>query len=397
MSRKSFIKLPAHERVPVFAMPRATADDVAEALEGIHATVETFKTNVDARISQLEQAGRDENARAALAQLGGVGGDILTPSDRAEREAFAKFGRSGIRAAMSTDSNPDGGYLVPQTIEREIARLARDATPLRRLASVVTIEGGSYVKTVSLNGPTATWVGERETRNQSPGMNLSQLEFPIHELEAMPAVTQRLLDDANVDVAAELTGEIVTAFAEMEDDAFVKGDGNKKPRGFLEYTTVANASWAWGKVGFFKSGVASALTDETHNGLDALNTMFYGLKASYRANSSWLMNSDTASLVSKLKDAEDRYYWQPSVQLDMPPTLFGRPVEIDERMPGIDSNTFPIALADWRRAYVVVDRIGTRVLRDPYSSKPYVLFYTTKRVGGGVQDFAAIKLLKIAA
>lgn len=394
MSRK-FINLPAYERVPVFATPRATAEDVTDALDGILTKIEEFKTATDGRIGVLENAQREANTRAAIAELGG--GANFTLEDKNDREAFAKFGRSGIRAAMSTDSNPDGGYLVPRTVEKEIYRLARDATPMRSLARVVTTDTSSYIKTVSLNGPTATWVGEKEARNQTPGMNLAQLEYPVMELTAMPAVTQALLDDASTDVATELAIEIATAFAEKEDASFVTGDGNKKPRGFLEYTKVANASYAWGKIGYTKSGVASALFDNNHNGTDALYDLYYSLKAPYRANAAWLMNSSSANVVSKLKDGDENYLWQPSIQLGQPPTLLGRPVYIDENMPAIEANSFPIAFADWQRAYLIVDRIGIRVLRDPYSSKPYVLFYSTKRVGGGVQDFNALKLLKIEA
>jgi HK97 family phage major capsid protein len=394
MSRK-LIRLPAHERAPVFAAPRATADDVTDALDSVLSKIEEFKTSTDERIGRLENAEREANARAAMAELGG--GANTTLEDKNDREAFAKFGRSGVRAAMSTDSNPDGGYLVPRTVEKEIYRLARDATPMRSLARVVTTNTSSYIKTVSLNGPTATWVSEKEARNQTPGMNLAQLEFPVMELQAMPAVTQTLLDDASTDVAAELAIEIATAFAEKEDHSFVSGDGNKKPRGFLEYTKVANASYAWGKIGYTKSNVASALFDGSNNGTDALYDLYYSLKAPYRANASWLMNSSTANVVSKLKDGDDNYLWQPSIQLGTPPTLLGRPVYIDENMPAIEANSFPIAFADWQRAYLIVDRIGVRVLRDPYSAKPYVLFYSTKRVGGGVQDFAALKLLKIEA
>lgn len=394
MKRK--IKIPAQDRAPIFAAPRATAEDVVEALESIQETVETFKTDADKRIAQLEQAGREESVRAALAERGGIGGEFPSATDRAEREAFAAFGR-GVRNAMSTDSNPDGGYLVPRTVEAEISRLARDVTPMRSLARVVTATSSAYVKTVSLNGPNARWVGEKESRNQTDGMKLSELEFPVHELQAMPAVTQTLIDDARSDVAGELSLEIATAFTEMENTAFVLGDGVRKPRGFLAYGAVANASWAWGKIGFFKSGVAAALTDGANNGIDALYGIYYGLKAAYRANAVWLMNSQTALVVSKLKDENENYLWQPSIQLGQPPTLLGRPVVIDENMPGIEADSTPIAFGDFQRGYLIVDRVGIRVLRDPYSTKPYVLFYTTKRVGGGVQDFAAIKLLKIAS
>lgn len=384
-------------RPQIFNAPRpATPDDLHAAIQGLNERVEDFGNSIDKRISALEAEGR-ERARADQTVISPGTSDILSASDRSERDAFAKFGRTGVRAAMETGSNPDGGYLVPRTVEREISRIARDATPMRSLARVVTTDTSSYTKCVSLNGPTATWVGEKEARNQSPGMKLSELEFPVWELQAMPAVTQTLLDDAFADVAAELSLEIATAFSEMEDTSFVLGDGIKKPKGFLAYPKVADAAWAWGKLGYRASGVAAALFDETHNGVDALYDLYYSLKAPYRANASWVMNSSTANTVSKLKDENENYLWQPSIQLGQPATLLGRPVVIDENMPATEADAFPIAFGDFERGYLIVDRIGVRVLRDPYSTKPYVLFYTTKRVGGGVQDYAAIKLLKIAS
>lgn len=389
------ISLPARPRAPVFA--NAGPADVRAAVEVLTGTVETFRNQFDGRLATLENHIRDDNTRSALAALGDLSsGGMLSSNERAEREAFAQFGR-GIRAAMSTDSNPDGGYLVPETVEQAIARIARDATPMRSLARVVTASSGTYVKTASLNGANVRWVGEKESRSQTNGMNLAELEFVVHEMQAMPAVTQKLIDDSRVDIATELSLEIATAFTEAENATFVIGDGVKKPRGFLAYDTVANASWAWGKLGYFKSGVAAALFDSSNNGVDALYSVYYGLKASYRANAVWMMNSQTALVVSQLKDDNENYLWQPSIQLGMPPTLLGRPVVIDENMPAIEAGEHPIAFGDFQRGYLIVDRLGIRVLRDPYSTKPYVLFYTTKRVGGGVQDFQAIKLLRIAA
>ncbi|NJL73327.1 MAG: phage major capsid protein [Candidatus Competibacteraceae bacterium] len=166
-------------------------------------------------------------------------------------------------------------------------------------------------------------------------------------------------------------------------------------RGFLTHTTVANASWAWGKLGFVVSGNGTGFA--TSSPTDCLYDLFYGLRAEYRANSTWLMSSATANVVSKFKDGEGRHVWQPSLQEGRPPTLIGRPVVIVEDMPPVGAGNFPIAFGDFRRGYTIVDRQGVRVLRDPYSAKPHVLFYTTKRVGGDVTDFAAIKLLKIAA
>ncbi|MCB1474083.1 MAG: phage major capsid protein, partial [Rhodobiaceae bacterium] len=211
---------------------------------------------------------------------------------------------------------------------------------------------------------------------------------------AMPAATQTLLDDTAVDIDAWIAQEVETAFAEQEGTAFVTGDGNKKPTGFLDYTQVAEASWSWGNVGYLATGVDGdfAATDPA----DKLVDLVFALKAGYRGNAHFVMNRKTQGEIRKIKDADGNYLWQPGHQAGVPPTLMGFPVAEAEDMPDIGSAATPIAFGDFQRGYLVVDRIGTRILRDPYSAKPYVLFYTTRRVGGGVQDFGAIKLLKFS-
>lgn len=377
---------------------------VAEVTAAVNAVTEAFagfKAANEKRVGELEGELKDMNARFALARRSG-GGSIdgaFSAEELNQRETFAQFcrGKLGVHAAMTTDSNPDGGYLVPEQVERGIGRLAIDLSPMRRLARVVTTTTGVYKKIVSLNGVVGSWTTEKAARPETQGMRLSELSFPVSELTAMPAVSQTLLDDADVDLAGDLSFEIAQAFQQLEGAAFIAGDGANKPRGILAQTLVANSSYAWGKVGFLTSGVSAALSDASHNGIDRLNSLLFTLKAEYRRNATWLMNSTTASVISQLKDGNDNYLWQPPVQLGMPATLYGRPVELCEDMPDIGADKFPIAIGDWQRAYLIVDRIGIRLLRDPYSSKPYVLFYTTKRVGGGVQDFGAYKLLKIAA
>ena len=211
----------------------------------------------------------------------------------------------------------------------------------------------------------------------------------------MPAATAALLDDAVVDLDQWISGEVEAAFAEQEGAAFVTGDGANKPRGFLDYTQVADASWAWGKLGYVPTGVSGALPAEDPS--DVLIDTIYALKAGYRQNASWVMNRKTQASIRKLKDGDGNYMWQPPASPGSRAMLMGFPLVEAEDMPDIAADATPIAFGDFRRGYMVVDRTGVRVLRDPYSEKPYVLFYTTKRVGGGVQDFDAIKLLKFAA
>ena len=211
----------------------------------------------------------------------------------------------------------------------------------------------------------------------------------------MPAATSSLFDDSAVNIDEWLAEEVRLAFAEQEGTAFVTGDGTNKPKGFLAYTKVDNASWTWGDIGFVKTGIDAAFPASDPG--DALIDLMYAVKSGYRANAHFVMNRATQSVVRKLKDGDGTYLWQPAATPGDAPILMGFPVAESEDMPDIASNSYSIAFGDFSRGYLIVDRVGIRVLRDPYSAKPYVLFYTTKRVGGGVQDFEAIKLLKFGA
>jgi HK97 family phage major capsid protein len=212
------------------------------------------------------------------------------------------------------------------------------------------------------------------------------------ELYAMPAATQVLLDDAQVDTEAWLASEVQTVFAEQESTAFVTGNGTNKPKGFLSYTNVADGSFSWGNIGYVATGVSAGFA--ASNPADNLLDLAYAPKQAYRANGSWVMNRKTESTIRKFKDTTRNYIWQPGTVAGAPATLFGYPVVESEDMPDIAANSYSVAFGDFARGYLIVDRAGIRVLRDPFTAKPYILFYTTKRVGGGVQNFEAIKLLK---
>jgi HK97 family phage major capsid protein len=238
-------------------------------------------------------------------------------------------------------------------------------------------------------------VAETASRPQTASQTIDAVSFPTAELYAMPAATAAFLDDAAVDVGQWIADEVNAAFAAQEGTAIVSGDGSNKPTGFLHYTAVADADWSWGNLGYVATGVSGALPASTPS--DILVDLVYALKAGYRQNGSWVMNRKTQGALRKLKDADDNYLWQPAAAPDGRATLMGFPLVEAEDMPDIAAGSTSIAFGDFRRGYLVVDRTGVNVLRDPFSAKPYVLFYTTKRVGGGVQDFAAIKLLKFAA
>lgn len=394
--------------------------DLKDAFGEFMTTFEAFKESNDEKLSQLE--GRmgadtvtsdkverishalDEQKRAldnlTLKKIRPVLGRDGRAMPSEHKSAFDAYMRSGddrqLRAldtkAMSYGSGQDGGYLVPAETETEIGKRLSALSPIRSIASVRQVSSAVLKKPFSVSGPAVGWVAETAARPQTDTATLAELQFPTMELYAMPAATASLLEDAVVDLDQWISSEVEAAFAEQEGAAFISGDGTAKPKGFLSYTTVAEASWAWGKIGYTVTGVAGALP--ASNPSDILIDTVYSLKAGYRQNANWVMNRKTQAAIRKLKDADGNYLWQPPSAVGQRALLMGFPLVEAEDMPDIDDDATPLAFGDFGRGYLVVDRAGVRVLRDPYSAKPYVLFYTTKRVGGGVQDFDAIKLLK---
>ena len=323
-----------------------------------------------------------------------------TGASLAHKSAFDSYVRKGEpgalrdleRKALSVGSDPDGGYLVPEETERTVNRALRDISPIRAIAGIRQVSGSVYKRPFSISGPVTGWVAETASRTQTTAPTLDELSFPTTELYAMPAATSSLLDDSAVNIDEWLAEEVRVAFAEQEGTAFVSGNGTNKPKGFLAYTTVANASWSWGNLGHILTGTDGAFP--ASDPADKLIDLIYALKAGYRANAHFVMNRATQAVIRKMKDADDNYLWQPSGAPGEAPTLMGYPIAESEDMPNMAADSLSVAFGDFRRGYLIVDRVGIRVLRDPYSAKPYVLFYTTKRVGGGVADFEAIKLLK---
>jgi HK97 family phage major capsid protein len=221
---------------------------------------------------------------------------------------------------------------------------------------------------------------------------LAELQFPTMELYAMPAATQALLDDSIVNLDQWVAQEVETVFAEQETDAFLNGDGVTRPKGILAYTKVAQNAWTWGNTGYIATGVAGAFA--ATNPTDKLVDLIYATKAGYRQNARFMISRNTQAQIRKFKDAQGNYLWQPAATAEGNAMLLNFPVVESEYMPDIGTDSFSVAFGDFKRGYLIVDRVGTRILRDPFTAKPYVLFYTTKRVGGGMQDFDAIKLLK---
>jgi HK97 family phage major capsid protein len=281
---------------------------------------------------------------------------------------------------------------VPDELERAVNHAVRNVSPIRAIAGIRQVSGSVYKKPFAITGAESGWVAETAARPETDTPTLAELSFPTMELYAMPAATSALLDDSAVDVDAWIAEEVRDAFAEQEGIAFVTGNGTAKPRGFLDYTKVAQGSWTWGNIGFILTGAdgAFAATDPG----DKLIDLVYSVKSGCRANGTFVFNRATQAVIRKMKDGEGNYLWHPAAKAGDASTLMGFPVAESEDMPNMAADSYSVAFGDFRRGYLIVDRVGIRVLRDPYSSKPYVLFYTTKRVGGGVQDFDAIKLLK---
>ncbi|WP_244577885.1 phage major capsid protein [Hoeflea halophila] len=396
--------------------------DVSAAFEDFMSAFEHYKQSNDERLAEIERRGSadivteekmaridtalDEQKRAldALAvkrarpDLGRGGGAAPSPV----RQAFDAYVRRGDEAglrqaelkAMSAGSDPDGGYLVPDELDSEIGRRLSELSPIRSIATVRQVSGAVLKKPFALDGMATGWVGETDARPQTAAPQLAELQFPTMELYAMPAATASLIEDGALDIEGWIASEVEAAFAEQEGAAIVTGDGVNKPRGFLDYPSVDDDSWSWGNLGHIATGSAGAFGADPS---DRLVELIYALKAGHRQNGRFVMNRKTQSQIRKFKDADGNYLWVPPAGVGQAASLMGFPVVEAEDMPDVAADALAIAFGDFRRGYLVVDRTGVRVLRDPYSAKPYVLFYTTKRVGGGVQNFEAIKLLKFAA
>lgn len=370
-----------------------------------------FKTRNDGRVDGLEKAIDDLNASVSALRVGGISGgdEIGVPANaREERTAIGMYARSGREdgikamasphAGMSTDSDPGGGYTATPTTSTQIRKKLFDVSPIGRLARRVTIERGTgFEEPVDPSDIGAEWVGEREERPNLDTSKLKYLSVPLEEIYTSQPITQRLLDDSDFNLGVWLEGKIADKFARSEGAAYVNGDGIKKPRGLLTYglSTDKDAARPWGTIQMVKTGVDGAFKAPTTmvGPADSLFDLVYTLRAPYRPNARWLMNLSTAGAVRKLKDSEGRFVWADARE-GQPAMLCGFPVELDEEMPDIGTDSLSIAFGDIEQAYIIVDRPGLRLMRDPYTAKPNVLFYAYRRVGGGLQNSEAVKLLQ---
>lgn len=370
------------------------ADDLKHAIAGFMTEIKSKLQEQDDRMTKLDRKTMFAAKRPALAQAT----DIEAP----HQKAFGAYLRSGdddgLRGleiegkAMSTAVAADGGYLVAPQTAATVQNVLMSAASIRAIANVVNVDATSYDVLIDRADIGAGWASETAAMAETDTPVIERITIPLHELSALPKTSQRLLDDSAFDIEGWLAGRIADKFARSEAAAFVNGDGADKPRGFLTYTNMDNDSWSWGGLGWVPSGAATALL----NG-DAIVDLVYALGAEYRAGATFVMNSKTTGVVRKLKDADGRYLWSDGLAAGEPARLMGYPVLVAEDMPDIAAGAFPIAFGNFAAGYTIAERPDLRVLRYPFSAKPHVLFYATKRVGGAVSDFAAIKLMQIAA
>lgn len=397
--------------------------DLRGAMREFLGAFEQFKSANDERLHELEKKRKDDvvlrdkvdRINKAVDEQKAAVDRMALKSQRPQlhgrnnvvvderKAAFTRYMRVGDASAittleeksLNTGTDPEGGYLAPEQTEAIIARAVKDISPIRQIASVREIGTNAFRKPVSNGEGAAGWVGETAARPETTAPTISAIDFPTMELYAMPAASQTLLDDSIVDIDQWLADEVQGEFAVQESAAFVSGDGVNQPKGFLSYTIAEDSVKAAGELGYIATGVDGAFPASDPS--DVLLDLIYAPKQAYRGNGRFVLNRSVLGQLRKFKDADGNYLWQPNAQAGEPARLMGYPVTEAEDMPDIASDSHAIAFGDFNRGYLIVDRVGVRVLRDPYSAKPFVLFYTTKRVGGGVQDFAAIKFLKFAA
>jgi HK97 family phage major capsid protein len=379
------------------SLSQTSVDEVKSALAGLVGDITERLQKQEERLTMLDRKSTlTSSRRPALA--------AAHEGEAPHQKAFSAYLRTGeddaLRGlplegkAMSTSVAADGGYLVdPQTAET-VRSVLRGAASIRQVANVVNVEATSFDVLIDSTEAGAGWATETAARVETSTPTIERISIPLHELSALPKISQRLLDDSAFDIESWLAGRIADTFARSEAAAFISGDGIDKPVGLLTHPKIANASWAWGSVGYVATGTDGAF-NATNPG-DGLIDLVYGLGARYRANGSFVMNSKTAGEVRKIKDVEGRFIWSDSLTGGEPARLLGYPVLIAEDMPDIAAGSYSVAFGDFSAGYTIAERRDLRILRDPFSAKPHVLFYATKRVGGDVSDFAAIKLLKFA-
>ncbi|UAB90041.1 phage major capsid protein [Ruegeria sp. SCSIO 43209] len=370
--------------------------EVKQAMAGFVNEFKDLKAEVKTQLQQTEERLTMLDRKSTIAARPHLAASIEDGAPH--QKAFDAYVRSGeddglrgleIEAkSLSSAVNSDGGYLVdPQTAEM-IKSVLNSTASIRSIAAVVNVEANSFDVLIDHTDVGAGWADETSATAETSTPSIDRISIPLHELSALPKASQRLLDDSAFDVEGWLAGRIADKFARAEAAAFINGDGVDKPKGILNHRTVENGSWGWDSLGYIATGIDGGVD------ADAIVDVVYALGAQYRVNGTFVMNSKTAGLIRKLKDSDGRFLWSDGLAAGEPARLMGYPVLIAEDMPDAATDSYSIAFGDFQSGYTIAERPDLRVLRDPFSAKPHVLFYATKRVGGDVSDFAAIKLVK---
>lgn len=357
----------------------AANGDIKAKLEKVEAALDTHQKEIE-----------DAHTKLAASQLGDPGAGLRDKEYSAAFKAHMKRGE--VQAALNKGTDADGGYLAPIEWDRTITDKLTLVSPIRQLATVQTISTSGFKKVFNLGGTSSGWVGETAARPGTNNPTFGALDFIPGEIYANPSTTQQILDDAEINLESWLAAEVQTEFAKQEGTAFVSGDGVNKPFGMLTYVTgAANAAkHPFGAIALVNSGDAALIKS------DSIMDLIYSLPSAFTGNARFTMNRKTQGAVRKLKDGQGNYLWQPSYVAGQPATLAGFPVTEVPDMPDVAANAKPVMFGDFKQGYLIVDRIGVRVLRDNLTNKPYVSFYTTKRVGGGVSNPECLRALNIA-
>lgn len=386
---------------------------IEEQVRKLNADLDAKSDKLRARISDLEakanrqglgaggEFDKDIEAKAAAFLRKSAVSQEDIEAYLAYRKAFARYLRQGDKAldaeqtkAMSVGSDPQGGYFVEPDMRGRIVQLVFESSPIRQIANVQAISTDALEGPLDLEEMGAGWVEETGARSETTTPEIGKWRIPVHEMYAEPRVTQKLLDDASINVEAWVEGKLSGKLARLESKAFVDGDGVIKPRGFLTYAAGTPSGSAWNVIQQTNSGANGAFA-ATNPG-DALITLVYNLKAAYRDGARFVTSRATLAATRKLKDGQGNYLWQPNFTELGGGALLGFPVTEAEDMPALATNSLSLAFGNFGVAYQIVDRIDIRILRDPYTAKPWVKFYTTRRVGGDVVNFEAIKIMKFA-
>lgn len=395
--------------------------DVSEVAQELKGKFEEFTQKNDKRIDAIEAeksklAGQvdtlngklselDElktSLEAELAEIKRPDGSVSATKEVTEHKAaFEQFVRKGKedgladleRKAMQTGSDPDGGFAVPEELDRSIITALRDEVVMRQECNVITVGTPHFKRLVNQGGTNSGWVGEVDKRPETATSKLASIEPVWGEIYGNPAATQTMLDDAFFNVEQFITDDLTTEFAEQEEAAYTNGDGVKKPKGLLAYGSddQADKDRDWGTLQHLLLKKPTELT------ADEVIKLIYTMRKVYRSGAKFMMNNNTLFQVRTLKDAQGNYLWQPGLQLGQPSALLGYGIAENEQFPDVAADSTPLAFGNFKRCYTILDRIGVRMLRDPYTNKPFVHFYTTKRVGSMMTDSNAVKLLKAPA